>query len=92
MFKLLLIGRKCGLSDEKMEVLALDALQVMRFLGVSSMGDAIPDRATIARYRSQLDENTMRALFEAFNAQLAARGYVTRDGQMIDSSFTLVPI
>ena len=91
MFKLLLVGRKCGLSDEKLEVLALDSLRVMRFLGVS-MGDAIPDRATIARYRSQLDENTMRELFEAFNAQLAARGYVARDGQMIDVSFTLVPI
>ena len=91
MFKLLLIGRKCGLSDEKLEVLALDSLRVMRFLGVT-MGDAMPDRATIARYRSQLDEHTMRELFEAFNAQLAARGYVARDGQMIDASFTLVPI
>ena len=57
------------------------------------MGDAIPDRATIARYRSQLDENTVRELlFEVFNAQLATRGYVARDGQMMNSSFTLVPI
>ena len=72
MFKLLLVGRKCGLSDEKLEVLALDSLRVMRFLGVA-MGDAIPDRATIARYRSQLDENTMRESFEAFNDQLANR-------------------
>ena len=64
MFKLLLVGLKCGLSDEKLEVLALDSLRVLRFLGVS-MGDAIPDRATIARYRSQLDENTIRGLFEA---------------------------
>ena len=86
MFKLLLVGRKCGLSDEKLEVLALDSPPVMRFLGVA-MGDPIPDRATIARYSSQLDENTMRELFEAFNAQLAAR-----DGQMIDASSTLVPI
>ena len=91
MFKLLLVGRKCGLSDEKLEVLAVDSLRIMRFLGVS-MGDPIPDRATIARYRTQLDENTMRELFDAFHAQLAARGYVARDGQMVDSSFTLVPI
>ena len=91
MFKLLLVGRKCGLSDEKLEVLAVDSLRIMRFLGVG-MGDPIPDRATIARYRTQLDENTMRELFDAFHAQLAARGYVARDGQMVDSSFTLVPI
>ena len=65
MFKLLLVGRKCGLSDEKLEVLALDSLRVMRFLGVA-MGVAIPDRATVARYRAQLDEHTMRELFEEF--------------------------
>ena len=28
MFKLLLVGRKCGLSDEKLEVLAHDSLRV----------------------------------------------------------------
>ena len=78
------IGREAGSP-------ALDSFRVTRFLGVT-MGDAIPDRATIARDRSQLDEHTMRELLEAFNAQLAARGYVARDGQMIDSSFTLVPI
>ena len=91
MFKLLLVGRKCGLSDEKLEVLAVDSLRVMRFLGVA-MGDPIPDRTTIARYRAQLDENTMRELFEAFHVQLAAQGYVARDGQMVDSSFTLALI
>ena len=30
--------------------------------------------------------------FEALNAQVAVRDYVARDGQMIDSSFTSVPI
>ena len=91
MFKLLLVGRKCGLSDEKLEVLANDSLRIMRFLGVA-MGDVLPDRATIARYRAQLDLNTMHELLEAFNTQLAAKGYAARDGQMVDSSFTLVPI
>ena len=91
MFKLLLIGRKCGSSDEKVGVLALDSLQVVRFLGVT-MGDAMPDRAIIARYRSQMDEYIMRELIEAFNAKPVTQGYVTRDGQMIDASFTLMQI
>ena len=68
MFKLLLVGRKCGLSDEKLEVLAEDSLRLMRFLGVA-LGDPIPDRATIVRYRTQLDENTMRELIDAFKTQ-----------------------
>ena len=51
MFKLLLVGRKCGLSDEKLEVLAHDSLRITRFLGVA-IGDVLLDRATIARYRA----------------------------------------
>ena len=91
MFKLLLVGSKCGLSDEKLEVLAVDSLRIMRFLGVG-MGDPNLDRATIARYHTQLDENTMPGLFDAFHDQLAALGYVAHDGQMVDSSFTRLPI
>ena len=91
MFKLLLVGRKCGVSDAQLEVMAYDSRRVTRFLGVEE-GDILPDQKTIARYRSALDENAMRELFEAFNDELAARGYEARDGQMMDSSFTLVPI
>ena len=57
MFKLLLVGRKCLLSDEKLELLAVDSLRIMRFFGVG-MGDPLPVRATIARYRTQLDERS----------------------------------
>ena len=90
MFKLLLVGRRCGLSDEKLEVLAHDSLRNMRFLGVT-MSDFLPDRDDNP-LSAQLDLNTMHELLEAFNAQLAAKGYAARDGQMMDSSFTLVPI
>ena len=31
-----LVGRTCGLSDEKLEVLAVDSMRIMRFLGVGS--------------------------------------------------------
>lgn len=40
MFKLLLVGCKCGLSDAKLQVLELESLRVVRFLGVW-IGDAI---------------------------------------------------
>ena len=91
MFKLLVVGRKCGLSDEKLELAALDSLRIMRFLGLS-LGARAPDRATIARYRSQLDEDTMRELFDTFHDVLEARGYEAKDGQMVDGSFMLAPI
>lgn len=56
------------------------------------MRETIPDRATIARYRAQLDENTMQELFDAFHGQLAVCRYVARDGQMVDFSFALILI
>lgn len=91
MFKILLVGLKTGKSDEQLEFLMQDSRTVERFLGLTE-GDKVPDRTTIARYRSTLDTHAVRDVFEQFNACLAAAGYVAKDGQMVDSSFVLVPI
>ena len=89
MFEFFLLGRKYGLSDEKLEGLAVDSLRVMRFLRVTK-GDATSDRSPIPHYRSQLDENTMREFRDTTKARLDDRGYVATGGQMPDYSFTLV--
>ena len=56
------------------------------------MGDPVPDRTTIARYRSSLETQSVREVFELFIDRLAAADYVAKDAQMVDSSFVLVPI
>ena len=91
MFKILLIGQKTGLSDEQLEYDLADSLSLRRFVQLD-LGQAVPDRTTIARYRSALDESTMRDLFDTLTAQLTVAGFEAKDGQMIDSSFVLVPI
>ena len=91
MFKILLVATKTGCSDERMEHLMKDSLSMFRFLGLP-VGSPCPDRATIARYRSRLDEDTTRDIFELFEQVLADAGYVARDGQMLDATFALVPI
>ncbi len=67
----------------------LDSRSVTRFLDVAP-GEPVPSRQTIARYRDALDENTMRELFEDFEAQLREQGYEACGGQVVDS--TLVPV
>lgn len=91
MFEILLAGLKTGKSDEQLELLMSDSLTLQRFLGLS-MDDEVPDRTTIARYRSTLDTDAVREVFELFNDRLAAAGYVAKDGQMLDSTFVVVPI
>lgn len=91
MFKILLVGRKTGYSDERLEFAIVDSASLKRFLGLDH-GDPVPDRTTIHRYRDRLDENTMRELFECFNAALELAGYHAADGQMVDSTFVLTRI
>ena len=80
MFKLLLVGLKCRLADEKLEVPAHDLRLIIRFLGVA-IDDRLPERATIACYRAQLELYTMHELLDTFNPQLAAKRYPTRDSR-----------
>ena len=91
MFKILLVGLKTGCSDEKLEFLLTDSLSLKRFLHLP-MDAPAPDRTTIARYRSELDASGVRDVFELFHDQLEAKGYEAKDGQMLDSTFVLVPI
>lgn len=91
MFKILLLSRKTGASDESLEFAMTDSWSVMRFLGFT-VGDEVPDRSTIARYRGTLDSDAVREVFKLFDDQLAAAGYVSKDRPMSDKTFKVVPI
>lgn len=91
MFKILRVGLKTGSSDEKLEYVMTDSLLLQRVQGLGT-GDPVPDRTTIARYCSSLDANAVREVFELFNDRFASTGYIANHGQMLDSSFVLVPI
>jgi transposase, IS5 family len=91
MFKLLLIQTINNLSDERMEYLVNDRLSFMRFLGLG-LSERVPDARTIWLFREKLTKaNAIRPLFDRFDAELRAAGYIAMSGQIVDASLVAAP-
>jgi IS5 family transposase len=91
MFKIMVLQQLHNLSDDRIEYQIRDRLSFMRFLGLQ-LESRVPDAKTIWLFRERLKElNLVDELFERFHDQLAMRGYVAREGQMIDATFVEVP-
>jgi IS5 family transposase len=91
MFKIMVLQQLHNLSDDRIEYQIRDRLSFMRFLGLQ-LESREPDAKTIWLFRERLKElNLVDELFERFHDQLAMRGYVAREGQMIDATFVEVP-
>jgi transposase, IS5 family len=91
MFKMLVLQQLHNLADEKVEYMVRDRLSFMRFLGLQ-LEDRVPDGNSVWLFRERLKKaGLFEALFKGFHAQLAAKGYEARSGQMIDATFVEVP-
>lgn len=91
MFKILVIQAANNLSDERTEFLINDRLSFMRFLGLG-LSDRVPDARTIWLFREKLTKaNAIQTLFERFDAELRASGYIAMSGQIIDASLIAAP-
>jgi IS5 family transposase len=91
MFKVLVLQQLNNLSDDRIEYHIRDRLSFMRFLGLQ-LEDLVPDAKTVWLFRERLKHaGLMDVLFARFHEQLAAQGYVARNGQMIDATFIEVP-
>lgn len=87
MFKVLILQRLYGLSDDQTEMQIWDRLSFHRFLGIS-VADAMPDAKTIWKYREiWTRSDTIEACFLRFNEQLEARGLFASPGKMVDATF-----
>jgi IS5 family transposase len=63
----------------------------MRFLGLG-LEDRVPDAKTIWVYENLLSENEAgKELFDMFFEAIAAKGYITRSGSIVDASFIEAP-
>ena len=92
MFKLLILQRLHGLSDERLEYQVRDRLSFMRFLGLELAGK-VPDARTVWAFRESLKEHQLaEVLFERLHQSLAGMGVQLKSGQIIDASFVPVPI
>ena len=93
MFKVLVLQKYHGLSDEQSETQIRDRLSFMGFLGLH-LGDTIPDARTIWDFKQALEregrEGTRR-LFKQFERKLTEVGMIGREGSMVDASFVEAP-
>ncbi len=91
MFKLLVLQRTYGLSDEQAELQVLDRFSFQRFLGMT-VADDVPRRSTIWDYREALRLSGGEAeLWKTFDRLLAKAGVKLTAGKIIDASFVDVP-
>jgi len=91
MFKILVIKRLFNLSLDQTEYQINDRISFMRFLGFG-LGDRVPDAKTIWLYEELLSKNESgRELFDLFFEAIAAKGYITRTGSIVDASFIEAP-
>lgn len=91
MFKIMLLQRFYGLSDEAVEYQIKDRISFRHFLGITSV-DAVPDSRTIWLFREKLcKSDVVEKLFENFNAHLCTVGLDFKEGKIIDASFVVCP-
>jgi transposase, IS5 family len=91
MFKVLILQTRNNLSDERTEFYLRDRLTWMRFLGLG-LGDVVPDANTIWTFREALTKaGTVERLFERFDRELRAQGYLAMSGQLLDASIVAAP-
>lgn len=91
MFKVLILAAQNNVSDERMEFLIRDRLSWLRFLGFG-LGKPTPDENTIALFREKLTRaGAVQTLFDAFDRQLRASGYLPMGGQIVDATLVSAP-
>ena len=91
MFKILIIKRLYNLSHDQCEYQINDRISFMRFLDLD-LGSTVPDAKTIWLYEDALSKNAAgRKLFEKFFWELRKRGYITREGSIVDATFMEAP-
>lgn len=90
-FKVLVLQRLYGLSDEQTEYQIVDRLSFRGFLGIRTVDD-VPDARTLWKYRDIMaKKGTFDVLFADFNKVLADKGLIVNEGKIIDASFVEAP-
>lgn len=93
MFKILILQKYHGLSDEATEVQIKDRLSFLGFLGLR-LGDEVPDANTLWDFKELIEKDGRegsRKLFETFRQILSGEGLMAKEGSIVDASFVDAP-
>jgi len=93
MFKVLILQKFHGLSDEATEAQIKDRLSFLSFLGLR-LGDEVPDGNTIWDFKELIEKDGRegsRKLFESFHQILTEENLIAKEGSIVDASFVDAP-
>lgn len=90
MFRIVVLQKYFGLSEEQTEFQIRDRFSFLRFLSLSP-GDEVPDKNTIWDFKNLLGTAGVARIFEAFDASLVEAGLHAKEGVIVDASFIEVP-
>jgi IS5 family transposase len=92
MFKVLVLQKIYGLSDQGIEYHITDRLSFMRFLKLS-LADKVVDEKTVWHFRETLTKKGMiDQLFIQLTAKLRASGLIVNEGKIVDAQIISAPI
>lgn len=92
LFKILVLQRIHGVSEEAAELAVKDRLSWQRFLGIH-VGCSFPDKNTIWLFKQSLIEHeAIDRCFVAFFDQISAHGVRLESGKIVDATIVEVPI
>jgi len=81
-----------GLADEAIEDAIYDSQAMRGFARIDLAADGVPDATTLLKFRRLLETNDLcKGLFQAINADLAARGLMMRAGTLVDATLLAAP-
>lgn len=81
-----------GLADEAIEDAIYDSQAMRGFARIDLAADGVPDATTLLKFRRLLETNNLcKGLFNAINADLAARGLMMREGTLVDATLLAAP-
>lgn len=91
LFKVMLLQKWYGLSDEGVEANIADRQSFKRFLGMSST-DSIADSTTLVLFRKALREKALfEVLFKLLDGHLREQGLLVNSGHRVDVRFVAAP-
>ena len=85
MFKVVVLQKYYGLSEEDTEFQILDRFSFQRFLGLD-VSSAVPDKNTVWTFKERLGSDGVKELFDAFETALFDLGLTASPGKIVDAT------
>lgn len=85
MFKVIVLQKYYGLSEEETEFQILDRFSFQRFLDLD-VSSEVPDKNTVWLFKERLGKDGVKALFKTFESALLELGLTASPGKIVDAS------